>query len=99
MHVVVAAKGADAFAYAEQLTARLEEAGHTVLLDDRTKVSPGVKFKDFELIGIPTAVVVGRGLTEGLLELKDRATGETREVSVDEVVAAVSAVVAADSEA
>ncbi|OFR91254.1 proline--tRNA ligase [Micrococcus sp. HMSC067E09] len=99
VHVVVAAKGADAFAYAEQLTARLEEAGHTVLLDDRTKVSPGVKFKDFELIGIPTAVVVGRGLTEGLLELKDRATGETREVSVDEVVAAVSAVVAADPEA
>ncbi len=99
VHVVVAAKGADAYAYAEQLTAQLEEAGLSVLLDDRTKVSPGVKFKDFELIGIPTAVVVGRGLTAGVLEIKDRAAGETREVSVDDVVAAVSEAVSADTEA
>ncbi|XNZ00682.1 proline--tRNA ligase [Micrococcus luteus] len=99
VHVVVAAKGADAFAYAEQLTAQLEDAGLTVLLDDRTKVSPGVKFKDFELIGVPTAVVVGRGLTEGVLELKDRTSGETREISVDGIVAAVSVAVSADAEA
>ncbi len=99
VHVVVAAKGADAFAYAEQLTAQLEDAGHTVLLDDRNKVSPGVKFKDYELIGVPTAVVVGRGLTEGVLELKDRAADETREVPVEEIVAAVSEAVAADTEA
>ena len=99
VHVVVAAKGADAFAYAEQLTAQLEDAGLTVLLDDRAKVSPGVKFKDFELIGVPTAVVVGRGLTEGVLELKDRTSGETREVSADGIVAAVSEAVSADAEA
>jgi prolyl-tRNA synthetase len=95
VHVVVAAKGADAFAYAEQLTVQLEEAGLTVLLDDRTKVSPGVKFKDFELLGIPTAVVVGRGLAEGVLELKDRASGQTREVAVEEIVAAVAEAAAA----
>lgn len=99
VHVVVAAKGADAFAYAEQLTAELEQAGLTVLLDDRPKVSPGVKFKDFELIGVPTALVVGRGLAEGVLELKDRATGEAREVPVGEAVAAVAEAVAAGSRA
>ena len=60
-----------------------------MLVDDRPKVSPGVKFKDAELIGVPTTVVIGRGLADGELELKDRATGEARPVPVDGAVAAV----------
>ena len=58
----------------------------SVLLDDRRQVSPGVKFKDSELIGIPTIVVVGRGLAEGTIEIKDRRTGERRQVPVDAAV-------------
>ncbi|MDO5633664.1 MAG: proline--tRNA ligase [Micrococcus sp.] len=82
VHVVVAAKGEEALAYAETLSAELEAQGLQVLLDDRPKVSPGVKFKDAELLGVPTAVVVGRGLAEGRVELKDRASGEAREIEV-----------------
>ena len=54
----------------------------TVLYDDRPKVSPGVKFKDAELIGVPTIVVVGKGLAQGTVEIKDRRSGERREVPV-----------------
>jgi prolyl-tRNA synthetase len=64
-----------------------------VLYDDRKGVSPGVKFKDSELIGVPTIVVVGRGLADGTVEVKDRATGERTEVPVDDVVEAVAAAV------
>ena len=61
----------------------------SVLYDDRQKVSPGVKFKDSELLGVPTIVVVGKSLANGVVEVKDRATGERREVSVDDAVAEV----------
>lgn len=55
-----------------------------MILDDRTgKVSPGVKFKDAELIGVPTIVTVGRGLAEGTLEVRDRASGERQDVPVE----------------
>ena len=91
VHVVVATKGEDGLAAAETLAASLEAEGLTVLVDDRPKVSPGVKFKDAELIGVPTTVVIGRGLADGELELKDRATGEARPVPVDGAVAAVLA--------
>jgi prolyl-tRNA synthetase len=60
-----------------------------VLLDDRRKVSPGVAFKDAELLGIPTSVVVGKALADGQVELKDRRSGEVRTVPVDDVVEAV----------
>ena len=91
VHVVVATKGEDGLAAAETLAAGLEAEGLTMLVDDRPKVSPGVKFKDAELIGVPTTVVIGRGLADGELELKDRATGEARPVPVDGAVAAVLA--------
>ena len=52
-----------------------------MLLDDRDGVSPGVKFKDAELIGVPTIVVVGRGLADGVVEVKDRRTGERTDVA------------------
>jgi prolyl-tRNA synthetase len=58
----------------------------TVNYDDPPKVSPGVKFKDAELIGVPTIVVVGRNLAEGTIEERDRRSGERQEVPADEVV-------------
>jgi prolyl-tRNA synthetase len=76
---------------AERLATELEARGLTVLLDDRRKVSPGVAFKDFELLGIPTSVVVGKGLADGQVELKDRRSGESRVVPLDDVVAVVVA--------
>jgi prolyl-tRNA synthetase len=65
----------------------------SVLLDDRAKMSPGVKFKDAELIGIPTIVVVGKGLAEGVIEVKDRRSGQREQVPVADVVAHVTEVV------
>ena len=87
VHVVATGKGAEVFEAAEKLAAELESAGLTVLYDDRPKVSPGVKFGDAELIGVPTIVVVGRGLADGVLEVKDRRTGEAQDVAVDDAVA------------
>ena len=57
-----------------------------MLYDDRPKVSPGVKFKDAELIGVPTIVTVGRGLVDGNVEVKDRRSGERTEVAVGDAV-------------
>ena len=64
-----------------------------MLYDDRPKVSPGVKFKDAELLGMPTIVTVGRGLADGVIELRDRATDEREEVPVAEAAARVLAAV------
>jgi prolyl-tRNA synthetase len=87
VHVVVAGKpGGEQWPAAESLAADLESAGLRVLLDDRDSVSPGVKFKDAELIGVPTIVVVGRGLANGVVEVRDRRTGERTDVPVDEAV-------------
>jgi prolyl-tRNA synthetase len=77
------------FAAGEEITRSLEAQGVSVLYDDRKGVSPGVKFKDSELIGVPTIVVVGRGLADGKVEVKDRRSGERREVPVADVVAEV----------
>jgi prolyl-tRNA synthetase len=60
-----------------------------VLIDDRPSVSPGVKFKDAELIGVPTIVVVGKGLAEGFIEVKDRKTGERHNIDFDGSAAAL----------
>ena len=86
VHVVAAGKDEQVLAAAEQLASDLEAAGIAVLLDDRPKVSPGVKFKDSELIGVPTIVVVGRGLAEGVVEVKDRASGQRRDVALVDAV-------------
>ncbi|MGY1455027.1 proline--tRNA ligase [Streptomyces sp. SS8] len=85
VHVVAAGKGAQ-IEMALELAGRLASAGVRVLVDDRTGVSPGVKFTDAELIGVPEILVVGRGAAKGLVELKDRRTGEREEVPVDEAV-------------
>ncbi|WP_208006744.1 proline--tRNA ligase [Aeromicrobium phragmitis] len=91
VHLVVAGKDPAQFAAAEELVAQFESAGLEVLYDDRPKVSPGVKFKDAELIGIPTIVVVGKGLVDGVVEVKDRATGERHDVALAEVVGTLTA--------
>ena len=91
VHLVATGKDEAVFVEAERLTIELEAAGCTVLYDDRRQVSPGVKFKDSELIGVPTILVVGRGLADGVVELKDRRSGERREVALAEAVGAVLA--------
>jgi prolyl-tRNA synthetase len=90
VHVVVANKDDAARAGATELVAGLDRLGHEVLFDDR-KASPGVKFKDAELLGMPWIVVVGRGWAEGTVELRNRLTGENREIAVDDAVAEISA--------
>jgi prolyl-tRNA synthetase len=93
VHVVATGKDPAVFQAAEALAGELVAAGLTVLYDDRPKVSPGVKFKDAELLGMPTIVTVGRGLAEGVIELRDRATGERAEVPVEGAREAVLAAV------
>ncbi|WP_374456505.1 proline--tRNA ligase [Nocardioides sp.] len=84
VHVVAAGKDEAILGAAEQLARDLKDAGLEVLLDDRTgKITPGVKFKDAELIGVPTIVTVGRGLADGTVEVRDRRSGEREEVAVD----------------
>ena len=90
VHVVATGKGAEVLEAAEEIVGHLEAAGITVLFDDRPKVSPGVKFRDAELLGVPTVLVVGRGLADGVLELKDRRTGRSREIQREQVVAEVT---------
>jgi prolyl-tRNA synthetase len=91
VQVVATGKDAVAFGLAEQLSAGLESAGLDVLYDDRPKVSPGVKFADAELIGIPRIVIVGRGAADGQVELWDRRTGDREVVPVAEALARLSA--------
>jgi prolyl-tRNA synthetase len=87
VHLVIAAKpGGEEWATAEKLAVAAEAQGVRVLLDDRDSVSPGVKFKDAELLGVPTVVVVGRGLADGVVEVRDRRTGERTDVPVDDVL-------------
>lgn len=94
VHLVIANKDEAAISGANELAVDLDAAGLEVLLDDR-KASPGVKFKDAELLGVPTVVVVGRGYANGTIEIRDRFTGEASEVPVDgaveQIVAAASA--------
>ena len=89
VHVVATGKDQAVFDAAESLVAELESAGVDVMYDDRLKVSPGVKFKDAELLGVPTIVVIGRGLADGVMEIKDRRTGKRREVAIESAAAQV----------
>jgi prolyl-tRNA synthetase len=88
VHLVIAGKeGGPQRPAAEWLAADLDAAGIRVLFDDREGVSPGVRFKDAELIGVPIIVVVGRGIADGLVEVKDRRTGDRDDVTTDDAVA------------
>ena len=92
VHIVATGKATDPqLPAAELLAAECEAAGLRVLFDDRVGVSPGVKFNDAELLGVPTIIVVGRGLADGVVEVKDRRSGERRDVPLADVVADVAA--------
>jgi prolyl-tRNA synthetase len=94
VQVVPAHKNDEAlFAEAERITAELEARGISVIIDDR-KVSPGIKFADAELLGVPTIVIVGRGLADGVVELRDRKSGDRVEIAVESVVDQIAAAVA-----
>lgn len=86
VHLVAAGREQIAYDVAEKAAATLEEAGLDVLYDDRPKVSPGVKFGDAELVGIPRVLVVGRGAADGQVELWDRRTGERDALSLDDAI-------------
>ncbi|MDR2974643.1 MAG: proline--tRNA ligase, partial [Propionibacteriaceae bacterium] len=86
--IVVAGKDAAMLEVATTLASSLEVAGAAVVVDDR-KVSPGVKFADAELIGFPTSVVIGRGLKDGVIEVRDRAAGTSATVPLGEAVSVI----------
>ena len=91
VHLMATGKDAAVFEFADQLARDLEAAGVRVLYDDRKSVSPGVKFKDAELLGMPTIAVVGRNLADGVVEVRDRASGDRRDVRAGEALAALVA--------
>jgi prolyl-tRNA synthetase len=92
VHLVIAGKTEEIVSGAEDLAAALDAVGVRVLVDDR-KASPGVKFADAELIGVPTIVVVGRGMADGRIEIKDRRSGEREEIPLVGAVEHLTALV------
>jgi prolyl-tRNA synthetase len=92
VHVVIAGKTQEIIETAEIIAAGLDASGVRVLLDDRS-ASVGVKFTDAELIGVPTICVVGRGVADGVVEIRDRESGEKSEVSLAEVAERLRAIV------
>ena len=92
VQILATGKGDATLNAATDLARELDEAGIEVLLDDR-KASPGVKFADAEILGMPTSVVVGRGLADGLVELRDRKSGEIENIPLDEAVSRIISVV------
>ncbi len=95
VHIVATGKDDLIFETAEKLALDLEAQGLRVMFDDRKDPSAGVKFKDAELIGIPFIVIVGKGLADGKLELRIRATGEKSEISATTASSEIYSVVTA----
>ncbi|CAN1514012.1 ProS Prolyl-tRNA synthetase [Candidatus Nanopelagicaceae bacterium] len=91
VHVVATGKDDAVFETAEKISADLESRGISVMIDDRRGTSPGVKFKDAELIGIPVIVVVGKALEQGNVEVRVRKSGEKSEVAVASAVDSIAA--------
>jgi prolyl-tRNA synthetase len=89
VHVVAAGKDEAVYQAAESLAEQIEATGRTVLLDDRQKVSPGVKFSDAELLGIPKVLIVGKGLETGEVELWNRRSGERRSIKLESALAEI----------
>ncbi len=94
--VIALDKKGEAFDRAEELANELAACGLDVVFDDRGE-RPGVKFADNDLMGFPFQVIVGkRGLANGTVEVKRRATGERTDVSVDAVVEQIHDLVVAE---
>jgi prolyl-tRNA synthetase len=89
VHIVATGKEDKPFTVAEKIAIELEGKGVSVMFDDRRDSSPGVKFKDAELIGNPYIIIVGKGLQEGKVEFRVRKSGEKSELPVGEIVAHV----------
>ena len=87
LHIIAAGKDELPFEAAEQLAKEAEKFNLSVILDDRAKVSPGVKFADAELIGVPWIVICGRGVADGEVELWNRRSGERVQVKLDSAIA------------
>ena len=85
VHIVATGKGTEVFEAADAIATGLVEQGVEVIYDDRPKVSPGVKFADAELLGVPLLLVVGRGLADGVVELRPRA-GDSRQLPVTDAI-------------
>ncbi|MDJ0376580.1 proline--tRNA ligase [Cryobacterium sp. PH31-L1] len=85
VHVIATGRDEIVFDTSEAVVAAIEATGREVLYDDRRKVSPGVKFGDAELIGVPWIVIVGRGAADGIVELWDRRSGDREQVDVADV--------------
>lgn len=94
VHIVATGKEETPFIEAEKVALALESAGITVLFDDRRDASPGVKFKDAELIGNPIILIFGKALTDGKVELRIRKGNEKREVALQSVIAEVTSLLA-----
>ena len=92
VHVVIAGKSAEIVDAAELIAAGLDASGVSVMLDDRN-ASVGVKFADAELLGVPTICVVGRGVANGVVEVRDRASGAKTEVPLAEIAEHLRALV------
>ncbi|MEO8528132.1 MAG: proline--tRNA ligase [Pseudolysinimonas sp.] len=90
VHLIATGREEIVFEVSEKLVADLEAAGHDVLFDDRAKVSPGVKFGDAELLGVPVIVIVGRGAADGVVELWDRRSGQRTEMPVADLLGALA---------
>ncbi len=86
VYIVAAGKDEHVFEAAEKLAAEFEAAGKSVILDDRQKVSPGVKFSDAELIGVPHVVICGKGLENGEVDHWNRRSGERSAVALNSAV-------------
>ncbi|MFM8693944.1 MAG: His/Gly/Thr/Pro-type tRNA ligase C-terminal domain-containing protein, partial [Actinomycetota bacterium] len=91
VHIVATGKDDLPFATAEKVALELEGKGIEVMLDDRRDASPGVKFKDAELIGNPIILICGKSLADGKVELRIRKSGEKSEVALTDVVSKVAA--------
>jgi prolyl-tRNA synthetase len=89
IYLIAAGKSEEVSAKAEELAAAWDSMGLRVIYDDRVGVSPGVKFNDSELIGVPTIVVVGKGLENGVIEVKDRASGHRVDIAIQDAISAV----------
>jgi len=94
VHIVATGKDDLPFETALDIGSKLEAAGISVMLDDRRDPSAGVKFKDAELIGNPVIMVVGKSLSDGKVELRNRKTGEKSEVALADAIAAVKTLIA-----
>ena len=93
VQLVAAGKEDSIFTEAEKIAQSLDQEGIAVMFDDRKSVSPGVKFNDAELLGMPWIVVVGKKLAEGLVEVKNRKTGERQDIAVTKIVSHLKSII------